>query len=83
MIGIKAFGNPKSSFTINAIILNPKIVIYMNRHTDKEMHVNLGKYHVNQQLKADKHKGNRNMIMLQFDEKWNIMYDSYRHFEDG
>ena len=55
----------------------------MNRHTDKEMYVNLGKYHGNQQLKADKHKGNRNMIMLQFDEKWNIIYDSLRHFEDG
>ena len=55
----------------------------MNRHTDKEMYVNLGKYHGNQQLKADTHKGDRNMIMLQFDEKWNTIYDSLRHFEDG
>ena len=39
----KVFGNPKSSFIINAIILNTKKVIYMNRQTGKEMHVNLDK----------------------------------------
>ena len=37
----KVFGNPKSSFIINAIVLNTKKVIYMNRQTGKEMHVNL------------------------------------------
>ena len=42
----KVFGNPKSSFIINAIILNTKKVIYMNIQTGKEMHVNLVKYHV-------------------------------------
>ena len=31
------FGNPKSSFIINAIIFNTKKVIYMNRQTGKEM----------------------------------------------
>ena len=49
----KVFGNPKSSFMINAIIYNTKKVIYMNRQNSKEMHVNLVKYHVYQQLKAD------------------------------
>ena len=36
----KVFGNPKSSFIINAIISNTKKVIYMNRVTGKKMHVN-------------------------------------------
>ena len=35
----KVFGNPKSSFLINAIILNTKKVIYMKMQTGKEMHV--------------------------------------------
>ena len=76
----KVFGNPKSSFIINAIILNTKKVIYMNRQTGKEMHVNLIKYHVYQQLKADEHKGNLIMTMLHFGERWNTVYDSLRHF---
>ena len=46
----------------------------MNRQNGKEMHVNLVKYHVYQQPKADKHKPNLNMTMLQFDERWNIVY---------
>ena len=54
-------------------------MIYMNRQTGKEMHVNLVKYHVYQQLKADEHKANLNMTILQFD----IIYDSLRHFKDG
>ena len=58
-------------------------MIYLNRQTGKEMHVNLVKYHVYQQLKADEYKANLNMTMLQFDEKWNMIYDSLRHFEDG
>ena len=76
-------GNPKSSFIINTIILNTKKVIYMNRQTGKEMHVNSVKYHVYQQLKVDEHKANLNMTMPQFDEKWNIVYDSLRHFGNG
>ena len=36
----KVFSNPKSSFIMKAIILNTKKVIYMNRQTCKEMHVN-------------------------------------------
>ena len=36
----KVFGNLKSSFIINPIILNKvKEVIYMNRRTDKELHL--------------------------------------------
>ena len=55
----------------------------MNRQTGKEMHVNSVKYHVYQRLKADEYKANLSMTMLQFDEKWNMIYDSLRHFEDG
>ena len=55
----------------------------MNRPTGKETHVNLGKYHVYQQLKTDEHKANLNMTMPQFGERWNIVYDSLRHFENG
>ena len=55
----------------------------MNRQTGKEMHVNLTEYHVYQQLKRDEHKANLNMTMLQFDERWNIVYDSLRHFKNG
>ena len=55
----------------------------MNRQTGKEMHVYLVKFCVYQQLKADEYKANINMTMLQFDEKWNIIYDSLRDFEDG
>ena len=55
----------------------------MNRQTGKKMHVNLVKYHVYQQLKSDEHKANLSMTMLQLDEKWNIIYDTLRHFEDG
>ena len=46
----------------------------MNRQTGKEMHANLVKYHVYQQLKADEHKANLNMTMPQFVEWWNIVY---------
>ena len=46
------------------------------------MHVNLVKYNVYQQLKADKHKANLNMTMPQVDEKWNTINDSFRHFEN-
>ena len=42
------------------------------------MDVNLVKYHVYQQLKADEHKANLIMIMLQFDERWNIVYASLK-----
>ena len=55
----------------------------MNRQTGNEIHVNLVKYHVYQQLIADEHKGNLNMTMPQFDERWNIVYDSLGHFENG
>ena len=55
----------------------------MNRQTGKEMHVNLVKYHVYQQLNADEKEANLIMTMLQFDEKWNLIHDSLRHFEDG
>ena len=55
----------------------------MHRQTSKEMHVNLVKYHVYQQLKADEHKANLNMTTLQFDERWKIVYDFLRHFENG
>ena len=48
----------------------------MNTLTGKEMHVVLVKYHVYQQLKADEHKASLNMTMPQFDERWNIVYDS-------
>ena len=47
------------------------------------MHVNLVKHHVNQQLKADEHKANLNNTMLQFDERWNVEYDSLGHYENG
>ena len=77
------FGNPKSSFIINIIIIKTKKVIYMNRKTGKEMHVNLVKYHVYQQLKADEQKANLNMIMAHFDERWNTVYGSLRHLENG
>ena len=63
------FSKPKSSFIVNAIILNTKKVINMNKQTGKEMHVNLAKYHVYQQLKADEHKANLNMTMNHFDER--------------
>ena len=77
------FSNPKSSFIINAIILNAKKVIYMNRQTGREMQVNLVKCHVYKQLKADEHKANLNMTMLHFDERCNTVYDSLRHFSNG
>ena len=64
MTGIKGLRNPKSSFIINAIIFNTKKVIYMNRQTGKEMHVNLAKDHDYQQLKADEHKANLNITIL-------------------
>ena len=48
----------------------------MNRQIVKKPHVNLVENHVYQQLKADEYKANLNMIMLQFDEKWNLIYDS-------
>ena len=35
------------------------------------------------QLKADEHKANLNINMLQFDERWNIVCDSLRHFANG
>ena len=35
----KVFGKPKSSFIINAVILTAK-VLYMNKQTGKEIHVN-------------------------------------------
>ena len=79
----KVFGNRKSSFLINAIILNTKKVIYMDRQTGKDMHVNLVKYHVYQQLKADEQKANLNMTMLHFNERWNTVYDSLRQFGNG
>ena len=58
-------------------------ITYMNRQIGKEMHVNLVRYHVYHQLKADENKANLNMTMPQFDERWNIVYDSLRHFENG
>ena len=58
-------------------------VIYMNRQTGKEMHVNSIQYHVYQQLKADEHKAILNMILPQFDERWNIVHHSLKHFENG
>ena len=47
----------------------------MKRQTGKEMHVNLVKYHVYQQLKADEHNATLNMTVPQFSEKWIIVYD--------
>ena len=79
----KVFSNPKSSFVIDAIILNTKKVIYINRKTGKEMHVNLVKYHVYQQLKADELKANLSTTMPNFDDRWNIVYNSLRHFGNG
>ena len=55
----------------------------MNWQTGEEIHVNLVKYHVYQQLKADDHKANLNMTMPQIDEGWNIVHDSLRHYENG
>ena len=55
----------------------------MNRHTGKEIHVNLVKYLVYQQLKADEHKANLIMTIPNFDDRWNIEYDSLKHFETG
>ena len=48
-----------------------------------KMHVFLVKYHVYQQLKADEHNATLNMTTLQFEQKWTIIYDSLRHFENG
>ena len=64
----KVFGSP----SFNAIILNTKKVIYMNRQTGKEMHIILVKYNVYQQLKAD-----LNMTMPHFDEKWKVPFCSF------
>ena len=47
----------------------------------KELHVNLNKCCVYQQLKSDEHNTNINMAMPQFDERWNIVYDPSRHLE--
>ena len=47
-------------------------VIHKNRQTGKEMHVNLVKC-----------KANLNMPMPHFDERWNTMYDSLKHLENG
>ena len=55
----------------------------MNMQTGKQMHVNLVEYHVYQQLKAYEHKEDLNMTMPQFYERWNIVYDSLRYFENG
>ena len=38
---------------------------------------------VSDRIQADTYIASLNMTMLQFDEKWNIIYDSLRHFEDG
>ena len=45
----------------------------MNRQTGKEIHVNLVKYRVYRQLKADEHKASLNMTMRQCDERWNMV----------
>ena len=55
----------------------------MKRQNGKEMHINLIKYNVYQQLKADEHKANLNMTTPQFVERRNIVYASLRHFENG
>ena len=57
----------------------------MNRHIAKEMHVNLVKYYVYQQLKADEYKANLYMAMLHFEESWNLVpvNDFLRYFENG
>ena len=46
-------------------------------------HVYLVKYHVYQQLKVDEQNVNLTMTMPQFDERWNIVFDSLWHFENG
>ena len=57
-------------------------MIYTNRLTGREMHVNLDKYNVYQQPEADKYKANLYMTMHQFADRWNIIvYDSLRHLE--
>ena len=55
----------------------------MSTQTGKELHINLVEYHIYQQLKDDEHKANLSMTMPQFDERWNTVYDSTRHFENG
>ena len=48
-----------------------------------EMYVNLVKYHVYPQHKAGEHKANLSIDYASFDERWNIVYDSGRHFGIG
>ena len=50
----KVFGNPKSPYIINVLILEK--VIYMSRQTGREMHVEMVKYQVYQQFKAKEYK---------------------------
>ena len=76
----KVLGNPKSSFHNKYHYSKHKNDIYLNRQTGKEMHVDLFKYLVYQQLRADGHKANLNMTMPKFGERWNIVYDSLKHF---
>ena len=49
----KVFGNPKSSFIINAVILTAKI-LYMNKQTGKEIHVNLRLINSKSHLNSEK-----------------------------
>ena len=54
----------------------------MYRQSGKKMHISLVKHHVYQQLRTDEHQANLNMTMPQFDERWNILYDSLSYFEN-
>ena len=77
----KVFGNLESSFMIHVIILSKIKVIYINRETGKEMHVNEVKFHVYQQLKGNELKANLSMTMPHLDERWNTVGDSLRYLE--
>ena len=55
----------------------------MNRQTGKEMHNNLVKYYVYQQLKADERRANLNITTPHFNEREHRVHDSLKHLENG
>ena len=42
----KIFGYRKSQYIINAVIMNTKKIIYMNRQTGRDMHIEIVKYQI-------------------------------------
>ena len=64
----KISGNPKSPYVINVITLNTKTVIYMNRQTGRAMHVEMIKYQVCQQFKAEEYEAKLKMRVQKFDK---------------